>query len=129
VGGRGSRANGFPLYFDADDYAGSLKRLMDLPIATLAQAHRYRWSKPSTDAVRTGPEARETLEEALGVWQVIDDAVRDALAATPDISFPDLHRSVVRAVAPALDNDPDFEVPAASVSTIAAHRERYTRSA
>ncbi|MDQ6669977.1 MAG: MBL fold metallo-hydrolase, partial [Chloroflexota bacterium] len=40
VGGRGSRAGGFPLYFSAADYASSLRRLLDLNVATLAQAHR-----------------------------------------------------------------------------------------
>jgi hydroxyacylglutathione hydrolase len=122
VGGRGSRAPGFPLYYDAADYRRSLEKLLDLPIETLAQAHKYRWSKPTTEAVRTGAEVRQTLEEALAVWQAIDAAVREVLARDRGMSFPALHRAVVREVAPALGNDPDFEgVPAGSVATIAAH--------
>jgi glyoxylase-like metal-dependent hydrolase (beta-lactamase superfamily II) len=122
VGGRGSRGPGFPLYYDAADYASSLRRLLDMPIATLAQAHRYRWSKPDNDAVRSGADVQQTLEEALAVSRAIGEAVRDVLARDPDVSFPTLHRSVVRAVAPALGNDPDFDgVPAGSVATIAAH--------
>src|ERR1700730_14734854 len=87
VGGRGSRANGFPLYFSAADYASSLRRLLDLDIATLAQAHRYRWSRPTQEAVRTGPEVRQTLSESLGVWEAIDKAVRSKLAQDPSVDF------------------------------------------
>src|SRR6202140_959472 len=87
VGGRGARANGFPLYFAAADYARSLRRLLDLDVATLAQAHRYRWFAPTQEAVRTGPEVRQTLEESLGVWQAIDNAVRAKLAQEPNVDF------------------------------------------
>jgi len=122
VGGRGSRLPGFPLYYDAADYASSIRKLLDMPISTLAQAHKYRWSKPTNEAVRTGDEVRQTLQEALAVWQAIDSAVRSVLARDPSVSFPALHREVVRMVAPALGNDPEFEgVPAGSVATIAAH--------
>jgi hydroxyacylglutathione hydrolase len=122
VGGRGSRANGFPLYFSASDYAASLRRLLDLDVAVLAQAHRYRWSASTVEAVRKGPEVRQTLEESLGVWQAIDDAVRAELAATPDIEFRALFARVVAAAAVALDNDPrSAETPAGSVATVAAH--------
>lgn len=122
VGGRGSRAPGFPLYYSARDYASSLRRLLDLPINTLVQAHRYRWSKPTQEAVRAGAEARQTLEESLAVWQAIDDAVRAALAAEPTAEYPALLRRVVRAVAPSLGNDPDFDgVPPGAVATVAAH--------
>jgi glyoxylase-like metal-dependent hydrolase (beta-lactamase superfamily II) len=122
VGGRGSRPNGFPLYYDAADYPRSIKRLLDMPIETMAQAHRYRWSQPTNEAVRSGPEVRQTLEEALAVWQAIDDAVRATVAREPDVSFPKLHQTVVRKVAPALGNDPAFEgIPGGSVATIAAH--------
>jgi hypothetical protein len=65
---------------------------------------------------------RQTLEESLAAWQAIDDAVRTVLAAQPGIRFPELHRQVVKQVAPALGNDPDFAgIPAGSVSTVAAH--------
>jgi glyoxylase-like metal-dependent hydrolase (beta-lactamase superfamily II) len=122
VGGRGSRSPGFPLYYSAADYSSSLRRLLDMPIATLAQAHRYRWSRDSQEAVRSGADVRQTLEESLGVWQAIDDAVRAALAATPTIDYPSLLRGVVRTVAPSLGNDPDFDgVPPGSVATVAAH--------
>jgi hydroxyacylglutathione hydrolase len=122
VGGRGSRANGFPLYFSAADYAASLRRLLDLNVAVLAQAHRYRWSAATVEAVRKGPEVRQTLEESLGVWQAIDDAVRAELAAAPEIDFRALFPRVVARVAAALDNDPaPSETPAGSVATIAAH--------
>ena len=66
----------FRSYFSSPDYASSLRRLLDLNAATLAQAHRYRWSAPTQEAVRTGPEVRQTLEESLAVWQAIDTAVR-----------------------------------------------------
>jgi glyoxylase-like metal-dependent hydrolase (beta-lactamase superfamily II) len=122
VGGRGSRSPGFPLYYSASDYSSSLKRLLDLPITTMAQAHRYRWSQPTTEAVRSGPDVRQTLEEALAVWQAIDDAVVDTLAGEPGIDFPRLHQMVVKQVAHALGNDPDAAgVPPSSVATIAAH--------
>jgi len=128
VGGRGSRAPGFPLYYSAADYAASLRRLLDMPIQTMAQAHRYRWSAPTIEAVRSGAEVRKTLEDSLAVWQAIDDAVRAVLVAQPAIGFPDLYRRVVRQVAPALDNDPAFDgIPGGSVGTIAAHwREAQT---
>jgi glyoxylase-like metal-dependent hydrolase (beta-lactamase superfamily II) len=122
VGGRGSRANGFPLYFAAADYASSIKRLLDLDISTLAQAHRYRWSAPTQQAVRTGPEVRRTLEESLGVWQVIDAAVRAKLAADPNVDFPALVEYVVRETATDLDNDPHAgPTPTGTVNTVAAH--------
>jgi glyoxylase-like metal-dependent hydrolase (beta-lactamase superfamily II) len=122
VGGRGSRPNSFPLYYSAADYASSIRRLLDMPIETLAQAHRYRWSHATTEAVRSGPEVRQTLDEALAVWQAIQIAVGDVLARQPDIAFADLHRDVVRAVAPGLGNDPAAEAaPSGSVATVAAH--------
>lgn len=122
VGGRGSRAPGFPLYYSAPDYKRSLERLLDMPITTMAQAHKYRWSATSTEAVRAGSEVRQTLEESLAVWQAIDDAVRSVLAAQPGIAYPELHAQVVKQVAPALGNDPSFDgIPAGSVATIAAH--------
>jgi hydroxyacylglutathione hydrolase len=122
VGGRGSRANGFPLYFAAADYAGSLGRLLDLDVATMAQAHRYRWSAPTQEAVRTGPEVRQTLEESLGVWQAIDSAVRSRLALDPNVDFRALVEHVVRATAPDLGNDPEATpTPTGTVSTVAAH--------
>lgn len=121
VGGRGARANGFPLYFAAADYAASLRRLLDLDATTLAQAHRYRWSAPTQEAVRTGSEVRQTLEEALGVWQAIDTAVRSRLAQEPAVNFQDLLEHVVRATATALGNDPQVTSPTAAVNTVAAH--------
>jgi glyoxylase-like metal-dependent hydrolase (beta-lactamase superfamily II) len=122
VGGRGSRGPGFPLYYSAADYASSLRKLLEMDIQTMAQAHRYRWSQPSTEAVRSGPDVRRTLDDSLAVWQAIDEAVRAELAAQPTIAFQELYRRVVHAVAPALGNDPAFEgVVPGSVATIAAH--------
>jgi glyoxylase-like metal-dependent hydrolase (beta-lactamase superfamily II) len=123
VNGRGGRANGFPLYFDAVAYVSSLKRLRDVPITTLAQAHRYRWSAPTQEAVRSGVEVRQTLDDSIAAWQVIDDAVRAEFQANPDLAFPEFARRVVRAAAPALGNDPDVEgMPPGAVPTIEAHR-------
>ena len=122
INGRGGRTNGFPLYFDASDYVSSLKRLRDVPIATLAQAHRYRWSAPTQEAVRTGAEVRQTLDDSIAAWQVIDDAVRSELETSPNIAFLELARRVIRAAAPGLGNDPDAEgIPAGAVPTVAAH--------
>jgi len=123
VGGRGSRANGLPLYFAAADYADSLRRLLDLDIATLAQAHRYRWSAPTQEAVRTGPEVRQTLEESLGVWAAIDMAVRSKLAQDPSVEFRTLVEHVVRTTAADFGNDVDAALPPSTgtVNTIAAH--------
>jgi glyoxylase-like metal-dependent hydrolase (beta-lactamase superfamily II) len=122
VNGRGGRAPGFPLYFDAPDYLNSIKRLRDMPIQILAQAHRYRWSAPTQEAVRTGPEVRQTLDDSIDVWHAIDRAVRDRLTAQPDIPFLELVRNVVRDAASTLGNDPDADgLPAGAVPTIAAH--------
>jgi len=123
VGGRGSRANGLPLYFAAADYADSLGRLLDLDIATLAQAHRYRWSAATQEAVRTGPEVRQTLEESLGVWAAIDTAVRSKLAQDPSIEFRTLVEHVVRTTAADFGNDIEATLPppTGTVNTIAAH--------
>ena len=57
-------------------------------------AMRYRWSAPTQEAVRTGPEVRQTLEESLAVWQAIDTAVRAELARPPGVVIilcPGLH--------------------------------------
>jgi hydroxyacylglutathione hydrolase len=123
VNGRGSRPNGYPLYFSARDYGASLKRLQALPIRTLVQAHRYRWSKPNTDPVRTGADVKQTLDDALAVWQAIDAAVRDELARNPRVDFPTLYWHVIDTVYPALGNDPPShdELNSAAVNTIAAH--------
>jgi len=122
VGGRGSRAGGFPLYFSAADYAASLKRLLDMDVSVLAQAHRYRWSAATQEAVRTGPEVRQTLDDSLAVWQAIETAVRAEVAATPEIEFRTLFPRVVAAAAVALDNDPESTAtPAGAVATVAAH--------
>jgi glyoxylase-like metal-dependent hydrolase (beta-lactamase superfamily II) len=125
VNGRGSRPNGYPLYFSARDYAASLRRLLDLepPIAVLAQAHRYRWSGPEPAAVRAGPAVRRTLEDSLAAWRAIEATVRAELARAPEAPFPELLWRVVQAVAPALGNEvPDRrEVPGAAVNTVASH--------
>jgi hydroxyacylglutathione hydrolase len=122
IGGHGGRANGFPLYFDAADYLSTLKRVRDMPVKTLAQAHRYRWSAPTQEAIRSGAEVRQTLDDSIAAWQAIDDAVRVELQADANVGFPDLVRRVVRRAAPGLANDPDAEeIPAGSVATIAAH--------
>jgi hydroxyacylglutathione hydrolase len=128
VGGRGSRLNGYPLYSFANDYRRSLGRLLDLPIECLMQAHRYRWSHDDTPAVRQGDAVRQTLKESIAVWQAIDDSVRACLAEEPAIDFKDLFPRVLRRVAPALGNDPEFaDVPSGALSTIAAHwREQRT---
>ncbi|HET6317084.1 MAG TPA: MBL fold metallo-hydrolase, partial [Chloroflexota bacterium] len=122
VGGRGSRVNGYPLYSFASDYRQSLERLLELPIEYLMQAHRYRWSRDETPAVREGEAVRHTLQDSIGVWQAIDDGVRTSLAANPNAEFKELFPQVLRTVAPALGNDPDFAgVPSGALSTIAAH--------
>ena len=93
-----------------------------MPIQTLAQAHRYRWSAQTQEAVRTGPEVHQTLDDSVAAWQAIDRAVKDELKASPSIALPDLVQHVVREVAPALGNDPNAEaLPAGAVATIAAH--------
>jgi glyoxylase-like metal-dependent hydrolase (beta-lactamase superfamily II) len=122
INGRGGRAPGFPLYFDASEYVSTLKRLRDVPVTTLAQAHRYRWSAPTQEAIRTGAEVRQTLDDSIAAWQAIDGAVRAEQQADPAVAFPDLVRRVVRRAAPALGNDPNSQdIPAGSVATIAAH--------
>ena len=122
VGGRGSHPNAFPSYFAAADYATSLKRLLDLDLVTMAQAHEYRWSAPTQTAVRTEAEVRQTLEESIAVWQAIEAAVRSKLAQEPDVAFPALAEYVVAAVAAALGNDPQARpIRAGTLNTIAAH--------
>jgi len=122
VNGRGGRAPGFPLYFDAVDYLATQKRLRDVPVTTLAQAHRYRWSAASQEAIRTGAEVRQTFDDSIAAWQTVDDAVRGELQASPAVPFPDLVRRVVKRAAPGLGNDPQADdIPGGSVATIAAH--------
>jgi hypothetical protein len=96
--------------------------VLDLDVATLAQAHRYRWSAPSQDAVRTGPEVRQTLEESLAVWQAIDKAVRSKLAEDPGADIRALVEHVVRATATEFKNDAEAApIPTGTVNTVAAH--------
>jgi hydroxyacylglutathione hydrolase len=122
INGRGGRAPGFPLYFDAQQYIDTLRRVRDMPVSTLAQAHRYRWSAPTQEAIRTGAEVRQTLDDSIAVWNAIDAAVRAEIEAESAVAFPDLVKRVVRRAAPALGNDPDSEsIPPGSVATIAAH--------
>ena len=122
ISGRGGRSPGFPLYFDATEYIDTLMRVRDVPVKTLAQAHRYRWSAPTQEAIRTGVEVRQTLDDSIAAWQSIDDAVRVELHADSNMVFRDLVQRVIRRVAPDLGNDPDAEdIPAGSVATIAAH--------
>jgi hydroxyacylglutathione hydrolase len=122
VGGRGSRENGYPLYSFADDYRRSLERLKDVPAMSLLQAHRYRWSRTETPAVRHGTEVQQTLEDSLAVWRTIDSGVRTCLTAEPGISFRELFPKVLQVIAPQLGNDPNAPgIPSGSLSTIAAH--------
>jgi hypothetical protein len=88
----------------------------------MAQAHRYRWSAATQEAVRSGPEVRQTLEESLGVWQAIEKAVRTKLAEDPDVIIRALVDYVVRATATDFGNDPAAgPTPIGTVNTIAAH--------
>jgi len=122
VGGRGSRVNGYPLYSLAEDYRRSLEHLRELPVTHLMQAHRYRWSRDDTPAVRQGDDVRQTLDDSLAVWRTIDAAVRSVLSSDPEMAFAELFPAVLRLIAPPLGNDPDVEgIPSGSLSTIAAH--------
>ncbi len=122
VGGRGSRVNGYPLYSLAADYRRSLEHLRELPVSHLLQAHRYRWSRDDTPAVRQGGDVRQTLDDSLAVWRAIDDGVRTVLSSDPEMAFKDLFPRVLRVIAPGLGNDPDVAgIPSGSLSTIAAH--------
>jgi glyoxylase-like metal-dependent hydrolase (beta-lactamase superfamily II) len=123
IGGRGARANGYPLYFSARDYAASIRRVLDMPVTLMAQAHRYRWSAPTAEALRTGPEVKQTLQESLAIHAAIDAAVRSELARDPNVPFHDLFWNVVEATHAALGNDmPNREqAPAGAANTIAAH--------
>jgi glyoxylase-like metal-dependent hydrolase (beta-lactamase superfamily II) len=122
VGGRGGRANGYPLYSHAADYRRSLERLLDVPVAYLMQAHRYRWSGAENPAVREGDDVRRTLEDSLAAWHTLDDGVRSCLADDRDIAFKDLFPRVLQAVAAPLGNDPNAPgIPSGALSTIAAH--------
>src|SRR5262249_25863918 len=129
VGGCGARANGYPLYSFASEYRRSLERLLELPVAHLMQAHRYRWSGADNPAVRHANDVRTTIEDSLQVWQILDDGVRTCLAADPGAAFKDLFPKVLRLVAARLGNDPDAEgIPSGALSTIAAHWREQTTS-
>jgi glyoxylase-like metal-dependent hydrolase (beta-lactamase superfamily II) len=122
VSGQGSRVNGYPLYSYAEDYRRSLERLLEIPIACLMQAHRYRWSGPCNPPVRQAGEVRRTLEDSLETWRILDAGVRTCLADGRDIAFKDLFPRVLEVVAPQLGNDPNAPgIPSGALSTIAAH--------
>lgn len=128
IGGRGSRPGGYPLYYSARDYSASIKKVMDMPVSTLAQAHNYRWSASTQEPVRTGGDVRKTLEDSLAVHDALEAAVRAELAANPSIKFLDLMWAVVRRTAAAAGNDPNAaEIPQGAVPTIAAHWREATQ--
>ena len=104
------------------DYRRSLERLLDLPVDSLMQAHRYRWSGADNPAVRQAGDVRRTIEDSLAVWHTLDEGVRTCLADNRDIAFKDLLPEVLQVVGPQLGNESNPPgIPAGSLSTIAAH--------
>ena len=77
-----------------------------------------------------GLRCTQTLEEALGVWQMIDTAVRNRLAQEPGVDFRALVDHVVRVTAADFGNDREAALPppTATVNTIAAHWREAKRS-
>ena len=108
VGGRGSRAGGFPLYFSAADYASSLRRLLDLdvgdagPGASLPLVGADPGGRPhrARGAANTRRVARQCGRRS---------KTRSAPSSprSPASSFSPLVEHVIRATAADLDNDPE----------------------
>ena len=60
----------FPLYYTARGYEHSMRRLASLGIETLALAHRYLWTHDARDALRTGKDAEQTVQDSINVVQM-----------------------------------------------------------
>lgn len=127
VSGRGSRRPSMPLYDDADAYRRSLLRVQALRPAMLLMGHAYRWPGDPT-AIRSGPAAAATIDDALTAWEEIDRAVAAALEVSRGMPLRTLVERVVVDTAPALGNPPDAGIPFGAVQTVSAHRRRWLES-
>ena len=117
--GTGSRAGAGPLYFGSIAQArASIARLRDLPFRTLHTSHFF--GRPGSEERTASYDAEAGhafLDESLAAIDTLEEALRAALAASPDdADFPTLARAATEHLIALdrwpLDPDPLTGVPA-----------------
>ena len=96
VQGQGSRAGGYPYYFDAIRYRESVARLSSLDCQTLCLSHGYVGGGPISDPTRRGSDVRAFLDESARVADAIQKAVEMALARLPGASRREIALDALR---------------------------------
>ena len=128
VQGLGSKPGTFPLYYTARGYEHSMRRLASLGIETLALAHRYLWTHDARDALRTGKDAEQTVQDSINVVQMIDQAVEESLKAHAGAGFLAVALAATQALAAEMPFtvDPRTGLPTGLPATFFAHYTELT---
>ncbi len=93
VMGQGSRPGGFPLIYFPAEYLESIQRLVDMDIAILALGHHYRTLSAPPDSIHFGEGVGTYLVASRTIAEIIETAVRRAVAADPAADFLHLARA------------------------------------
>jgi glyoxylase-like metal-dependent hydrolase (beta-lactamase superfamily II) len=126
--GLGSKPGTFPLYYTARRYEESMRRLAAMNIETLALAHRYLWSEDSRDALRSGKDADQTIQDSINVVRIIDQAVADAAKAHAGAGFLPVALAALQALAAEIPFtvDPRTGLPTGLPAALYAHYSELT---
>jgi glyoxylase-like metal-dependent hydrolase (beta-lactamase superfamily II) len=114
---RGARQGTLPLYFLANDYKASMRRLQGLDIDLLCLGHNFNWSRAYNVPQRRGADAQDSIAESIGVAETMERAVNKALEGRPDAGFLE--------IIPAVVDELTFDIPVLRDRTAAgglAHR-------
>jgi glyoxylase-like metal-dependent hydrolase (beta-lactamase superfamily II) len=125
VQGQGSRAGGYPLYFDAPNYRRSIARLQGLDCRMLCLGHAFLGGTLINHPVRRGAEAAAFLKGAAEVADTIHRAVVAAAAARPGATKREI---ALAALAELVHDIPQLRqrrtgMPLQAGPTLAAHIE------
>lgn len=128
VQGYGSKPGTFPLYYTARGYEQSMRRLASLGIETLALAHRYLYTNDARDALRSGKEAEQTVEDSIHVVRMIDQAVAESLKMHSGAGFLPVALAATQALAAEMpfSIEPRSGLPTGLPATLFAHYAEQT---
>lgn len=128
VQGYGSKPGMFPLYYTARGYEQSMRRLAALDVETLALAHRYLYSKDARDALRSGSEAEQTVQDSIHVVRMIDQAVAESLKTQAGAGFLTVARAATQVLAAEMpfSVEPRAGLPTGLPATLFAHYTELT---
>jgi glyoxylase-like metal-dependent hydrolase (beta-lactamase superfamily II) len=95
VQGQGSRAGGYPYYFDAVAYRNSLAKLAVLDFRMLCLGHAFQGGTLVNEPVRRGEGAKDFMRVSLEVADSIHAAVAEAMRQHPGAGKREIARAAI----------------------------------